>query len=129
MSVAPLVESKGLFKCINGLRYFGVGSRVTRNIYKFPDTYYIITKVSMTTDQLHGRAWGVMVWKGIRKSKIERLGATQKKEWHLVGVPDYSKLAGSVPEFEERVHELVKDYGVVRDEWTPEEKKAALGRA
>lgn len=126
MSVAPLVESKALFTCISGLRYFGVGSRVTRNIYKFPETYYIITKVSPTPDQQHGRAWGVMVWKGIRKEKVERLGASQKKEWQLVGVPDYSKLAGSVPEFEERVHELVKDYGKVRTEWTPEEKSAWL---
>ena len=29
---------------VNGLRYFGVGCKVTRSIYKFPDTYWIITK-------------------------------------------------------------------------------------
>lgn len=128
MSVAPLPETKNLFKCLNGLRYFGVGSRVTRNIYKFPDTYFIVTKVKLTPDQNHGRAWGVMVWRGIRKEREERMPAPLKNQWNIVDLPDYKKLGGNAEEFEEKLQALVKTYGTERVEWTEEEKLIALGK-
>ena len=128
------VKGKGprfgsLFSVINGLRYFGIGSRVTRSIYKFPETYYVVTKVTLSKDQDHGKVWGVLVWRGIRHNKVERIGAPLKKEWSLVGVPDYSKLYGNNDEMTEKMDVLLGTYGEERIEWTPEEKLAALGKA
>lgn len=41
-----IVTQKGMrcIQLVNGLRYFGVGAKVKRNIYKFPETYWIITR-------------------------------------------------------------------------------------
>jgi hypothetical protein len=33
-----------LIRLVNGMRYFGAGSKVTRSIYKFPDTYWIVKR-------------------------------------------------------------------------------------
>ena len=117
-----------LFSCISGLRYLGLGSRVTRSIFKFPDTYYVVTKVTLSKDQEHGRVWGVLVWRGIRHTKVERIGAPLKKEWSLVGVPDYSKLYGNEEEMTTKMDDLLSTYGEERIEWTPEEKLAHLGK-
>ena len=57
-------KGKSLQTLINGLRYFGVGSKVTRNIYKFPDTYFVITRVNLSKDQNHGGVYGRKVWRG-----------------------------------------------------------------
>lgn len=126
MSTAPKVQVASIFRCITGLRYYGIGARVARCIYKFPDTYFIVTRVKMTTDQKHGKVWGVMVWRGIRKNVEERLPAPLKKEWTLVGVPDYRKLGGNAEDFQIRLDELVKTYGQERVEWTDEEKAMKL---
>lgn len=31
-----------LFRLLNGMRFYGEGCKVTRSIYKFPNTYWII---------------------------------------------------------------------------------------
>ena len=80
-----------LYKIINGLRLCGVGSKVTRTIYKFPETYWQITRVELSKDQNHGKVFGRMVWRGRPKEIEERLGSTLKKEWRLVSLPDYSQ--------------------------------------
>lgn len=36
-----------LFRILNGLRHFGVGAAVTRATYKFPDTYWVITRFDL----------------------------------------------------------------------------------
>lgn len=128
--VVPGSKGTSLFNCINGLRYLGLGSRVTRNIYKFPETYYVVTKVTLSTDQKHGKAWGVLVWRGIRKNKVERIGAACKKEWSLVGTPDYSKLYGNKEDMEIKLESILKTCGQERIERTAEtieEKLAAVG--
>jgi small subunit ribosomal protein S34 len=89
-------SSGSLFQILNGLRYFGVGSKVTRNIYRFPETYWIVTRVQLSKDQLHGKAWGRMVWRGRLKDEEERIGSPLKKEWSLVNVPDYTHFRGNL---------------------------------
>ena len=128
MAYVPPLRFDNFYKCINGLRYLGIGARVTRNIYKFPNTYFIVTKVTMGSNQERGKAWGVLVWRGIRKSKSQRIGATQKDEWFLVGTPDYSKLGGNEEEMAEGLQNVLADYGDERVEWTPEEKAIKLGK-
>lgn len=128
--VVPGRKGATLFGCINGLRYLGLGSKVTRSIYKFPETYYVVTKVKLSTDQEHGKAWGVMVWRGIRKNKVERIGAAGKEEWSLLDTPDYSKLYGNKEEMEAKMEAILKTCGQGRIERTVptvEDKLAAVG--
>ena len=61
-------KARSLYNIVNGMRYFGVGSKVTRNIYQFPDTYWVITKVKLSKDQEHGNVYGRLVWRGKAKN-------------------------------------------------------------
>ena len=83
-------RGQSLFECVAGLRYYGAGASLTRSIYKFPATHWIVKKVVLSKDQKHGVAWGTMVWRGRVKERIERIPAPLKKEWSLVAVPDYT---------------------------------------
>jgi hypothetical protein len=78
------------YTLLNGLRYFGVGSKITRNIYKFPDTYYVVTRVNLSTDQSHGVVYGRKVWRGRAMEKDERIHTALKKQWSIVSLPDYN---------------------------------------
>ena len=96
--------NSNLFSLINGLRYFGVGSRVTRSIYKFPDTYWVITRVVLSKDQNHGKVYGRLVWRGRPKETDDKIGSPLKKEWALLSTPDYGRfdakpeaIAASIP--------------------------------
>jgi hypothetical protein len=78
-----------LYKVLNGLRHFGVGTKVTRSIYKFPDTYWVVTKVKLSKDQTHGTIFGRLVWRGKSKETDMRINSSLKDEWSLVSTPDY----------------------------------------
>ena len=82
-----------LFRIVNGLRYFGVGSKVTRSIYKKPDTYWVITRVKLSKDQNHGKAFGRLVWNGRPKDREQRINTALKKQWSLLEVPRYGGMA------------------------------------
>jgi small subunit ribosomal protein S34 len=99
-----------LHNVVNGLRYFGVGSKVTRSIYQFPDTYWIITKVKLTVDQEHGKIWGRLVWRGRPKPKEMKINTAKKKEWSLLGVPDYKEFKGET----DQVQALIPPPGTER---------------
>lgn len=115
----PGVKGSNLFNLINGLRYMGKGAKVTRSIFKFPETYYIITKVRLSKDQGHGDVWGKLVWRGIRKNYHPRkLASTLKKEWKILDLPDYNTFKGS----EEEMEDFLKTHGEERVEWTTEEE-------
>ena len=81
---------------LNGLRYFGVGSKITRNIYKFPDTYFVVTRVKLSTDQKHGAIYGRKVWRGRATDKDERIHTALKKQWSIVSLPDYTVFKGKI---------------------------------
>ena len=96
---------------VNGLRYFGVGCKVTRSSYKYPDTYWTIQKqllfysfnnnfnnnklilniirVRLSKDQNHGKIYGQLVWRGKTIEKVTKVCCPLKKEWKLVSTPDY----------------------------------------
>ena len=102
-SAAP----KSLYNIVNGMRYFGVGTKVTRNIYQFPDTYWIITKVKLSKDQEHGDVFGRLVWRGRSKEHDKRIGTSLKKQWSVVETPDYTSFKGRADE----VHQLYPKLG------------------
>lgn len=90
-------RGRSLFECLNGLRYFGRGVCVTRNIYKFPETYWVISRVRLTKDQKHGAAWGTMVWNGrVKQGSPEKIGAPLKKQWRICKIPEYKSFKGKV---------------------------------
>ena len=92
-----------LFQLLTGLRHFGVGAKVRRSLHVLPNTHYIITKVLLSKDQLHGKVWGRLVWRGNAKDKTERLGSPLKKEWSVVQLPDYKTFTGQ----EKEINDLI----------------------
>mmetsp|Transcript_25178 Transcript_25178/g.25387 ORF Transcript_25178/g.25387 Transcript_25178/m.25387 type:complete len:123 (+) Transcript_25178:71-439(+) len=90
-----MATSTNLFRIVNGLRYFGVGCKLVRNTFTYPDTYWIVTRVKLSTDQNHGRAWGRLVWRGRPKPYIQKIGPARKKGWTLLKFPDYHKFSGN----------------------------------
>ena len=78
-----------LFRLVHGLRYFGVGSKVTRSIYKKPETYWVVTRVKLSKDQNHGKVFGRLVWNGRPKDREQRINTALKKQWSLLEVPHY----------------------------------------
>ena len=87
--------NQSLFNIVRGLRYFGVGSKVTRSTYKFPDTYWIITQVKLSKDQEHGKIYGRLVWRGRAKETDEKISTALKKEWQMLSTPDYGKFTAT----------------------------------
>lgn len=92
-------QTQTLFRIINGLRYFGVGCKLTRCTYQNPDTYWIITRVLLSKDQNHGKAWGRLVWNGRAKPRVQKIGPANKKQWTMVSFPDYHSFKGVVDDF------------------------------
>mmetsp|Transcript_10539 Transcript_10539/g.17176 ORF Transcript_10539/g.17176 Transcript_10539/m.17176 type:complete len:107 (-) Transcript_10539:166-486(-) len=98
-------HSKSLFKIVNGLRYFGVGAKVKRDIFKFPETYWVVTKVNLSKDQNHGKIHGRLVWRGLPKPKDEEISTALKRQWQLVELPDYASFDGSAESISRRIPE------------------------
>mmetsp|Transcript_4267 Transcript_4267/g.6382 ORF Transcript_4267/g.6382 Transcript_4267/m.6382 type:complete len:88 (+) Transcript_4267:83-346(+) len=71
-----------LFEIIFGMRNFGVGAKVTRSIYKFPETYWVIKRVKIKEGRTYGKAWGELFWRGVSKGET-KIGSVLKKQWKL----------------------------------------------
>ena len=52
-------------------------------------------RVKLSTDQKHGSAYGLLVWRGIPRAKPEKIGPALKRQWTLVETPDYTSFDGS----------------------------------
>ena len=46
-------------------------------------------RVKLSADQNHGKVYGRLVWRGLPKTKDEKIHSALKREWKLVGFPDY----------------------------------------
>jgi len=51
--------------------------------------------MNLSKDQKHGTAHGILVWRGVAKVKSARIGPALKRQWNLVGTPDYKSFNGS----------------------------------
>lgn len=96
-------RATSLFSILNGMRYYGVGTKVKRNIYKFPETYWVVTRVVLSTDQNHGKVYGRLVWRGKAKETEEKITSALKREWQVISTPDYSNFTGT----EQSVQQLI----------------------
>merc|ERR1712216_986921 len=67
--------------------YYGVGYKAARNWWaaRYPDSYWIITKVKMT--ERSKRAWGKLIFKGQvqNEGREELISSVNKREWCLLG--------------------------------------------
>ncbi|KAL1923565.1 uncharacterized protein VTP21DRAFT_8545 [Calcarisporiella thermophila] len=89
----PIIKAaykpKNLYELLNTHKDFGVGQRVVLQKWinkGFQDCYYEITKIKLKEDLRHGRAWGVMVWKGrtLDEGKPKKLMQTARRQWRLL---------------------------------------------
>lgn len=51
--------------------------------------------MDLSKDQKHGTAHGILVWRGVAKVKSAKIGPSMKRQWSLVGTPDYKAFNGS----------------------------------
>jgi hypothetical protein len=86
---------QNLASILSGLRYFGLGARVAKKDFIYPDSYWVITKSKLTADQKGVEAVATLIWKGSVTRKDRKLLETDYKQWVLLGVPDYSKFRGT----------------------------------
>ncbi len=73
-----------LFDLIGWRKDFGVGLQVTRVKWKgrYPDTYWTVRRVRLNPTSLrHGRAWGILTWKGKSENVECEIRNPLKKEW------------------------------------------------
>ena len=64
---------------------------------------YTNKRVRLSGSNAHGKIWGRLVWRGRPRLKDEQIGATMKKQWKLVGVPDYRNFTGKTEEIQELI--------------------------
>lgn len=79
-----------LFSLLAGLRLFGVGRLVTRTSWLTEHQepcYWKITKVKVdyTAENMdHGKAWGILTFKGQEESDVKELDKVMYHDWRLV---------------------------------------------
>ncbi|XP_071389460.1 small ribosomal subunit protein mS34 [Centroberyx affinis] len=79
-----------LFPLLAGMRLFGVGRLFTRKSWLTDHTepsYWQITKVKVdyTAENMdHGRAWGVLTYKGKQESEVKEVDKVMYHDWRLV---------------------------------------------
>eukprot|EP01031_Cornospumella_fuschlensis_P037170 gene37170-45114_t len=78
-------------KIVNGLRHFGVGLKVTRSIYRHPNTFWTITRVQARPGVTHGKVFGRLTWNGKVAEKDTEVRCPLKKQWTIVEAPNYSQ--------------------------------------
>ena len=55
----------------------------------------LCNRCKLSTDQKHGKVQGILVWNGIPKVRSVDIGPSAKRQWTLVGTPDYKSFNGS----------------------------------
>ncbi|XP_036944391.1 28S ribosomal protein S34, mitochondrial [Acanthopagrus latus] len=79
-----------LFSLLAGMRMFGVGRLFTRKSWleDHPEpSYWEITKVKVdyTAENMdHGKAWGVLTYKGNKESEVKEVDKVMYHDWRLV---------------------------------------------
>lgn len=79
-----------LFSLLAGMRLFGVGRLFTRKSWleDHPEpSYWQITKVKVdyTAENMdHGRAWGILTYKGKQENEVKEVDKVMYHDWRLV---------------------------------------------
>ncbi|XP_059204227.1 28S ribosomal protein S34, mitochondrial [Centropristis striata] len=79
-----------LFSLLTGMRMFGVGRLFTRKSWLEEHTepsYWQITKVKVdyTAENMdHGKAWGILTYKGKQESEVKEMDKVMYHDWRLV---------------------------------------------
>jgi hypothetical protein len=60
-------------------------------------------RVKLAADQKHGDVFGRLVWRGLPKEKDEKITSALKKEWKLVGFPDYDSFHNTPADIESQI--------------------------
>lgn len=79
-----------LFSLLAGMRMFGVGRLFTRKSWledHSEPSYWQITKVKVdyTAENMdHGRAWGILTYKGKQESEVKEVDKVMYHDWRLI---------------------------------------------
>mmetsp|Transcript_6463 Transcript_6463/g.10453 ORF Transcript_6463/g.10453 Transcript_6463/m.10453 type:complete len:90 (+) Transcript_6463:30-299(+) len=79
---------KQLYGMLLNLQNYGVGSKVTRKIWHFPETFWKVTRVKLDParedGKVTGKAWGLFYWRGQQKGVEQKIRSGSKKQWELL---------------------------------------------
>jgi len=80
-------RNRNLFEVTKTFQNFAVGEKLTRSIWRRPDCYWTVTKLTPTilnpNLKPRGKAWGVLTWRGIPEGVERKIRGSNKKEWKL----------------------------------------------
>ncbi|CAG9313994.1 unnamed protein product [Blepharisma stoltei] len=82
----PAKNYKDLYELAGQYRCKGVGFHFWRSTWP-PNSYYTITKMDLK-DPSHGKAWGILTWKGKKGVKEEKIASPLKKGTWRFKIPE-----------------------------------------
>jgi len=96
------IREDGSVKCKNSnffdvafnFQSYGIGMKLTRARWKQPDCFWTITHIKPSLQQStlkHGKAYGVLTWKGVTETTPRKIHSTFKREWHLYNSEYFAK--------------------------------------
>lgn len=95
LDLLRFAAKKSLPSVLGGLRYHGLGAKIAKKSYtQKPDCYWIITGVKLNDKRQIEGATGTLIWNGRIRRRDSNMADTDKRQWVLLKVPDYSKFRG-----------------------------------
>eukprot|EP00761_Pharyngomonas_kirbyi_P012610 gb/GECH01012637.1/.p1 GENE.gb/GECH01012637.1/~~gb/GECH01012637.1/.p1 ORF type:complete len:123 (+),score=17.90 gb/GECH01012637.1/:1-369(+) len=79
-------KPKNFFEHIAHVPNYGLGMNWRRKTWKHvPNSHWTLTKLKLSPDGRHGKAWGYLTWKGLQIPRQQRIPGTLKRgQWNYV---------------------------------------------
>ncbi|EFN59991.1 hypothetical protein CHLNCDRAFT_133133 [Chlorella variabilis] len=85
MRSSCLLQAKNAFEILSRMPQHGLGSKLSRTSWT-DDCYWTIARVKLSPDGKHGKAWGVLTWRGEpqRPNAPTQMAGPLKRVWRAV---------------------------------------------
>ena len=84
IGLSKLGKPKNFFEVCSFTKNHGVGEKLFRKIWRFEEpSFWTVTKIE-TRDGVHGKAWGVLTWKGQSEETAKMIPGTHKRDWRYL---------------------------------------------
>ncbi|EIE24151.1 hypothetical protein COCSUDRAFT_53242 [Coccomyxa subellipsoidea C-169] len=84
MRASAILSAKNLYEVASNLQKHGIGHKVQRTTWK-EDSFWTITGMKPSLDGKHGKAFGILTWRGRKESEEpRRVNGTLKRVWRCM---------------------------------------------
>ncbi|KAK9906607.1 hypothetical protein WJX75_004872 [Coccomyxa subellipsoidea] len=84
MRASTILSAKNLYEVASKWQKHGIGQKLQRTTWK-EDSFWTITGMKPSLDGKHGKAFGVLTWRGRKESEEpRRVNGTLKKIWRCM---------------------------------------------